>query len=184
MMSSSRAPRHLIIVSNSRHSRLCTPRGSGTGNSIAFPKNKKKTQERRVYKSTADLSPPQEKTPQWAMSLESSMKSERQSLESIMKSERQYLDSKIQALESSMKSEIKSLDSKMLGLARLMVSVAAVGFTATAQMLGGKKAKIDGQNGKIDGQNAKIDGRNGKIDGQNAKIEAASTSKGLFHSHP
>jgi flagellar biosynthesis GTPase FlhF len=181
MMSSSRAPRHLIIVSNSRHSRLCTPRGSGTGNSIAFPKNKKKTQERRVYKSTADLSPPQEKTPQWAMSLESSMKSERQSLESIMKSERQYLDSKIQALESSMKSEIKSLDSKMqslessmeskmqsldskmLGLAALMVGLAAVGFTATDHMIGGQNAKIDGQN---------------------AKIEAATMSKRLFHSHP
>ena len=58
-----------------------------------------------------------------------------------------------------------------------MVALASVGFTVTAQMIGGQNAKIDGQNAKIDGQNA-------KIDGQNTKIEAATTPKGLFHSHP
>eukprot|EP00804_Cyclotella_cryptica_P013573 CCRYP_012926-RG/>CCRYP_012926-RG protein AED:0.47 eAED:0.55 QI:0/0/0/1/0/0/2/0/88 len=78
MMFSSHVLRHLLLVANSRRSmtRLCTQRGSGTGNSTAFLKNKKTTQERRVYKSTVDLSPHEEKTPQWAKALESSMKGE------------------------------------------------------------------------------------------------------------
>eukprot|EP00804_Cyclotella_cryptica_P013574 CCRYP_012926-RB/>CCRYP_012926-RB protein AED:0.41 eAED:0.41 QI:328/0/0.5/1/0/0/2/187/105 len=86
MMFSSHVPRHLLLVAKSRHSmtRLCAQRGSGADNSTAFLKNKNKTQERRVYKSTVDLSPPEEKTPQWAKALESSMKSEMRSLESSM----------------------------------------------------------------------------------------------------
>ncbi len=166
MMLSSRVPPRLLLGANSRRSmtRLCTQRGSGAGDSMAFLKNKK-TQERRVYKSTADLPLPEEKTPQWA-----------EALLSIIKSERQYL----QSLDSNM----QSLESKMLGLAGLMVGLATIGFTATAHMIDGQNAKFDGQNTKIDGQNAKIDGQNAKIDGQNAKIEAATTSKGLFHSHP
>ena len=141
--------------------RLCNQWGSRTGNSTAFPKNKKEAQEHRVYKSTADLSP-EEKTPQWA-----------KALESIMKSERQSLDFKMQ-----------SLGPKRLGLAALMVSLAAVGFTATAQMIGGHNAKIEGQSAMIGGQNAMIGGQNAKIDGRNAKIEAATTSRGFFHPHP
>eukprot|EP00804_Cyclotella_cryptica_P030155 CCRYP_009562-RA/>CCRYP_009562-RA protein AED:0.90 eAED:1.00 QI:0/-1/0/1/-1/1/1/0/145 len=135
MMFSSHVPQRLLLLANSRRrmTHLCTQRGSGTGNSTAFPKNKKKTQERRVYKSTADLSPPEEKTPQWAKALESIIKSERQALESIMKFERQ-------SLESTMKSERQALDSKMLGLAALMVSLAAVGFTATSQLIGRQNA--------------------------------------------
>ena len=43
---------------------------------------------------------------------------------------------------------------------------------------------IGGQNAKIEGQNTLIGGQHAKIDGQNTKIEAATTSKGLFHSHP
>eukprot|EP00804_Cyclotella_cryptica_P013576 CCRYP_012926-RD/>CCRYP_012926-RD protein AED:0.44 eAED:0.45 QI:171/0/0.5/1/0/0.5/2/0/130 len=130
MMFSSHVPRHLLLVAKSRHSmtRLCAQRGSGADNSTAFLKNKNKTQERRVYKSTVDLSPPEEKTPQWAKALESSMKSE------------------MRSLESSMKSEMQSLDAKMLGLAALMVSLAAVGFTATSHMIGGQNAKIDDHN--------------------------------------
>jgi hypothetical protein len=95
MMFSFRVPWRLLLVANSRHSitRLCTQWGIGTGNSTAFPRNKKKTQERRVYKLTPDLSPPEEKTPQWAKALESIMDSKMQSLESILKSERQSLDS-------------------------------------------------------------------------------------------
>eukprot|EP00804_Cyclotella_cryptica_P013572 CCRYP_012926-RC/>CCRYP_012926-RC protein AED:0.46 eAED:0.71 QI:0/0/0/1/0/0/2/0/130 len=130
MMLSSHVPRRLLPIANSRRSmtRLCAQRGGGTGNSTAFLKNKNKTQERRVYKSTVDLSPAEEKTPQWAKALESSMKS--------------ALDSKMQSLDSKM----QSLDSKMLGLAALMVSLAAVGFTATAHMIGGQNAKIDDHN--------------------------------------
>jgi len=173
-MFSSRVPRRLLPVANSRRSMTRrTQRGSGTGNSTAFPKNK--TQEGRVYKSTADLSPPEEKTPQWAKALESIMKSERlsldskmQSLESIMKSQRESLESKMQ-----------SLDSKMLVLTALMVGLTAVGFTATSQMIAGQNAKIEGQNAMIWGRNFMIGGQNAKIDGQNAKIEAATTCKGL-----
>ena len=124
MIFSFRVPQHLLLVANSHRSmtRLRSQRGSGAGNSTTFLQNKKKTQERRVYKSTADLEPPKEKTTQWAKALASldskmiSLDSRMQSLESL-DSTMISLDSRMQSLESSMKSMMESHDTKMLGLA-------------------------------------------------------------------
>lgn len=157
-MFSPRLPPRLLLVANSRRgmTRLSTQRGSGANHSTVFPRCKTRGR-RRVYKSTSDLPPPEDKTPQWDKALESNIKSEMQSLECSIKSEMQSLRSSIKSEMQSLESRMQSLNSKMLGLAAFMVGLVAVGYTATVLMIIGQNARIQGQNARIQGQNAMIE---------------------------